>query len=109
MATVADRVYLAADQTVPAWDQADYLNSAVDHGRDLFLLPGGGWPGWRELLLLSPKIPPLVSLVHGAVMAVAGELPDQPSWALALWNGLLLLALDGWGDNSIPLAWRSWR
>ena len=37
-------------------------------------------------------------------MAVAGELPDQPSWALALWNGLLLLALDGWGDNSIPLA-----
>jgi len=42
-------------------------------------------------------------------MAVAGELPDQPSWALALWNGLLLLALDGWGDNSIPLAWRSWR
>ena len=47
--------------------------------------------------------------VHGAVMAVAGELPDQPSWALALWNGLLLLALDGWDDNSIPLAWRSWR
>ena len=44
-------------------------------------------------------------------MAVAGELPvpDQANWALALWNGLLLLALDGWGDNSIPLAWRSWR
>ncbi len=34
-------------------------------------------------------------------MAVAGELPDQASWALALWHGLLLLllllALDGWG------------
>ena len=29
-------------------------------------------------------------------MAVAGELPDQASWALALWHGLLLLALDGW-------------
>ncbi|MCY4331363.1 MAG: hypothetical protein OXC96_02405 [Cyanobacteria bacterium MAG CAR1_bin_15] len=44
-------------------------------------------------------------------MAVAGELPvpDQANWALALWNGLLLLALDGWDDNSIPLAWRSWR
>ena len=96
VATGLDRVWLAADQGVPAWDPADYLNSAVDHGRALGLLPGGGWPGWRELLLLSPKIPPLASLVHGAVMAVTGEEPDQASWALALWHGLLLLALDGW-------------
>ncbi|KKZ13129.1 MAG: hypothetical protein TE42_01585 [Candidatus Synechococcus spongiarum SP3] len=95
-ATVADRVWLAADQAIPAWDQAEYLNSAVDHGRALGLLPGGEWPGWREFLLLSPKIPPLASLVHGTVMAVAGEGPDQASWALALWHGLLLLALDGW-------------
>lgn len=96
LATVADRAWLAADQAIPAWDQADYLNSAVDHGRALGVLPGGEWTGWRELLLLSPKIPPLASLVHGTVMAVAGESPDQASWALALWNGLLLLALDGW-------------
>ncbi|HBP52978.1 MAG TPA: 4-amino-4-deoxy-L-arabinose transferase, partial [Synechococcus sp. UBA8638] len=96
MATAADRAWLAADQAAPAWDQADYLNSAVDHGRALGLLPGGEWSGWRDFLLLSPKIPPLASLVHGVVMAVAGELPDQASWALAIWHGLLLLALDGW-------------
>jgi hypothetical protein len=42
---------------VPAWDQADYLNSALDHGRALGLLPGGGWQGWNALLDLSPKIP----------------------------------------------------
>ncbi|MYF20472.1 MAG: 4-amino-4-deoxy-L-arabinose transferase, partial [Synechococcus sp. SB0677_bin_5] len=69
----------------------------MDHGRALGLLPGGEWPGWRDFLLLSPKIPPLASLVHGTVMAVAGEGPDQVSWALALWHGLLLLSLDGWG------------
>ena len=96
LATIADRAWLAADQTIPAWDQADYLNSAVDHGRALGFLPGGERSGWRELLLLSPKIPPLASLVHGAVMAVAGEQPDQASWALALWHGLLLLVLDCW-------------
>lgn len=96
LATAADRAWLAVDQAIPAWDQADYLNSAVDHGRALGLLPGGEWPGWRELLLLSPKIPPLASLVHGTIMAVAGESPDQASWALAFWHGLLLLALDGW-------------
>ena len=96
LATVADRAWLAADQAVPAWDQARHLNSALDHGYALGLLPSGEWPGWREFLLLSSWIPPLASLVHGAVMAVAGELPDQASWALALWHGLLLLALDGW-------------
>ena len=106
VATIADRAWLAADQAVPTWDPAEYLNSAVDHGRALGLLPGGEWPGWRELLLLSPKIPPLASLVHGTVMAVAGESPDQASWALALWHGLLLLALDGWARqlHSPPLA-----
>ena len=106
LATVADRAWLAADQAIPAWDQADYLNSAVDHGRALGLLPGGEWRGWRELLLLSPKIPPLASLVHGTVMAVAGESPDQASWALALWHGVLLLVLDGWARqlHSPPLA-----
>ncbi len=41
LATVADRVWLAADQAIPAWDQAEYLNSAVDHGRALDLLPSG--------------------------------------------------------------------
>ena len=96
LATVIDRAWLAADQGIPAWDQADYLNSAVDHGRALGLLPGGGWPGWQQFLLLSPKIPPLASLVHGTVIALTGEGPDQASWALALWHGLLLLSLDGW-------------
>ena len=107
VATVADRAWLAADHAIPSWDPADYLNSAVDHGRALGLLPGGEWPGWREFLLLSPKIPPLASLVHGTVMAVAGELPDQASWALALWHGLLLLVLDGWARqlHSPRLAW----
>lgn len=107
LATVADRAWLAADQAIPSWDPADYLNSAVDYGRALGLLSGGEWPGWRGLLLLSPKIPPLASLVHGAVMAVAGELPDQASWALALWHGLLLLALDAWARSlhSPRLAW----
>jgi 4-amino-4-deoxy-L-arabinose transferase-like glycosyltransferase len=97
IATVADRLWLHADQRLPSWDQADYLNSAVDHGRALGLLAGGGWQGWHALLDLSPKIPPLASLINGAVMAVTGQAPDQASWALAGWHGLLLLAVACWG------------
>lgn len=96
-ATLADRLWLAADGRLPSWDQADYLNSALDHGRALGLLRGGGWQGWNQLLDLSPKIPPLASLVDGSVMAVSGETADQASWSLALWHGLLLLVVACWG------------
>ena len=52
-----DRLWLHLDQRLPAWDQADYLNSALDHGRALGLIEGGSWQGWQALLDLSPKIP----------------------------------------------------
>jgi 4-amino-4-deoxy-L-arabinose transferase-like glycosyltransferase len=93
----ADQSWLAADQRLPAWDQADYLNSAIDHGRALGLLPGGSWLGWQALLDLSPKIPPLASLISGSVMAISGEGADQASAVLGLWHGLLLLVVACWG------------
>ena len=97
LATAGDRLWLALDRRLPSWDQADYLNSAVDHGRALGLVAGGHWQGWANLLDLSPKIPPLASLVNGTVIALAGDSPDQASWALALWHALLLLVVACWG------------
>ena len=97
LATVLDRLWWVNQGGVPAWDQADYLNSALDHGRALGLLPGGSWQGWPALLDLSPKIPPLASLVNGGVMAFSGDDPAQAAWSLSLWHGLLLLAIAGWG------------
>jgi 4-amino-4-deoxy-L-arabinose transferase-like glycosyltransferase len=96
-ATLADRLWLAADGRLPSWDQADYLNSALDHGRALGLLSGGGWQGWGHLLDLSPKIPPLASLIDGSVMAISGDTADQASWSLSGWHGLLLLVVACWG------------
>jgi len=69
----------------------------VDHGRALGLLSPGQWNGWLALLDLSPKIPPLASLVNGTVMAIAGNSPDQASWALALWQALLMGVVALWG------------
>nr|WP_315858147.1 glycosyltransferase family 39 protein [Cyanobium sp. Morenito 9A2] len=99
--TLADRQWLQLDQRLPSWDQADYLNSAVDHGRALGLLAGGAWEGWQALLDLSPKIPPLASLVNGTVLAIAGDSPDQASAALAIWQGLLLVVVACWGRQLV--------
>jgi len=96
LATGLDRLWWMLHDGLPAWDQADYLNSALDHGRALGLLPGGGWQGWEALLDLSPKIPPLASLVNGTVMAVAGDDPAQAAWTLSLWHGLLLWVVASW-------------
>lgn len=96
LATVADRLWWGHHEGLPSWDQADYLNSALDHGRALGLLAGGSWQGWNALLDLSPKIPPLASLVNGTVMAVAGDAPSQAAWSLSLWNALLLFSSAGW-------------
>ena len=97
LSTFVDRLWWMLQTGVPAWDQADYLNSAMDHGRALGLLPGGGWQGWQALLDLSPKIPPLASLVNGSVMALSGDAPEQAAWSLSLWHGLLLVVMAGWG------------
>ena len=97
LSTFVDRLWWTFQTGVPAWDQADYLNSAMDHGRALGLLPGGGWQGWQALLDLSPKIPPLASLVNGSVMALSGDAPEQAAWSLSLWHGLLLVVMAGWG------------
>ncbi len=97
VATAADRTWLALDRRLPSWDQADYINSALDHGRALGLIPPGTGGDWLALLDLSPKIPPLASLVNGTVMAIAGDQPDQASWALAVWQALLLVVVALWG------------
>jgi 4-amino-4-deoxy-L-arabinose transferase-like glycosyltransferase len=104
VATAADRVWLALDRRLPSWDQADYLNSALDHGRALGLISPGTGGDWLALLDLSPKIPPLASLVNGSVMAIAGDQPDQASWALALWHALLLVVVAAWGRQLLGQA-----
>ena len=52
LSTVVDRWWWHAFNGIPAWDQADYLNSALDHGRALGLIEGGGWQGWQALSLI---------------------------------------------------------
>ena len=99
ISTLIDRLWWANHGGLPAWDQADYLNSALDHGRALAILPGGSWQGWGSLLDLSPKIPPLASLVNGTVIAIAGDGPQQAAWSLSLWNGLLLFVVASWSEE----------
>ena len=48
LSTVVDRWWWHAFNGIPAWDQADYLNSALDHGRALGLIGGVVGRGGRR-------------------------------------------------------------
>ncbi len=97
LSTGLDRLWWDNYSGLPSWDQADYLNSALDHGRALGLIQGGQWHGWGALLDLSPKIPPLASLINGSIIAIAGDSPSQAAWSLSIWNGVLLVSVAAWG------------
>ncbi len=97
LSCVLDHTWLQLDQRLPSWDQAEYLSNAIEHGRQLGLLSPGRWEGVEPLLDLSPKIPPLSSIISGSLMAVVGQSPDQAGWILSLWHGVLLLTVASWG------------
>jgi len=97
LSCVLDHTWLRLDQRLPSWDQAEYLSSAIEHGRQLGLLSPGRWEGVEALLDLSPKIPPLSSIISGSLMAVVGQSPDDAGWILSLWHGVLLLTVANWG------------
>ena len=56
--TIVDRIWWEFYSVTPSWDQADYLNSALDHAKALSLLNGDGFLDFRSFLDKSPKIPP---------------------------------------------------
>ena len=97
LSCVLDHTWLQLDQRLPSWDQAEYLNSAIAHGRKLGLLSPGRWEDVEALLDLSPKIPPLSSIISGSLMGVVGQSSDQAGWILSFWHAVLLLTVASWG------------
>ena len=97
LSCVLDHTWLQLDQRLPSWDQAEYLSSAIEHGRQLGVLDPGRWEGLQALLDLSPKIPPLSSILSGSLMAIVGQNPDQAGWILSFWHGVVLLTVASWG------------
>ncbi len=97
IATLVDRIWWNFYSDIPSWDQADYLNSAIDHARALSFLGKDGLIGFNSFLDLSPKIPPLASIVNGAIIAFSGDAPYKAAWSLSLWNGFFIFNIASWG------------
>ncbi|NES98677.1 MAG: phospholipid carrier-dependent glycosyltransferase, partial [Desertifilum sp. SIO1I2] len=77
LGAIADRVWYALDNSVPAWDQADYLTGALNYWQ-LLQTPqwfSGDW--WYTFWTRSPKIPPVAYIFATPFIHLFGAEPDQ--------------------------------
>ena len=93
LGVICDRIWFAWDRSVPAWDQADYLNGAANYwyGLQNLDLLNSDW--WRDLWLLSNKIPPLHYILSAPFLDAEHFLIDRASLVLLFYSALLLVAV----------------
>ena len=94
---VIDRVWFAIDQSVPSWDQADYLTGAMNYWRALQSPQWFSQSWWAEFWMLSSKIPPLVYISTVPFLAVFGAGVEQSTIVNLLYGAILLGSVYGLG------------
>ena len=94
---VFDRFWFSLDNSVPAWDQADYLNGAMNYWQALqnpqWL--DGEW--WQSFWLQSSKIPPLTYIITVPFLHYFGANPDGATLIMLVFSAILLLSVYGLG------------
>ncbi len=88
-----DRIWFSLDNTIPAWDPAEYLNGVTVY-QEALRNPrwfDGTW--WREFWLLSNKVPPLMYIITSPFFMMLGGSVDHGNLVLSLFNLILLISL----------------
>ena len=99
LGAISDRLWFWLDHSVPAWDQADYLNGALNYGYALQNFQGFNEEWRRSLWLLSNKIPPLHYILTAPWLNLFGKSEDIASLVMLGYSALLLIAVYGLGKT----------
>jgi 4-amino-4-deoxy-L-arabinose transferase-like glycosyltransferase len=92
-----DRLWYAFDRSIPAWDQAEYLTSALSYWQALQQPDwlSGEW--WIQLWQITTKFPPWTFITTAPFLQIFGAGADQALWVNTLSSGILLSATYGLG------------
>jgi len=93
---ICDRLWYALDNSVPAWDQADYLNGVLNYWEALQTPQWFSSQWWRSFWLLSNKIPPLNYILTAPLM-VFGTTEDSATLIMLFYSAVLLVSVYGLG------------
>jgi len=94
---VIDRVWFAIDQSVPGWDQANYLTGALNYWRVLQSPEWFSQDWWATFWTLSSKIPPLVYISTTPFLAIFGAGVEQSTIVNLFYGAILLGSVYGLG------------
>jgi 4-amino-4-deoxy-L-arabinose transferase-like glycosyltransferase len=94
---LGDRLWFALDNSVPSWDVADYLTGSLNYWQ-AFQDPhwfSGEW--WRDLWLLSSKIPPFTYMVTAFCYQLVGRGTDNATLVYIFFSAILMVSVYGLG------------
>lgn len=94
---ICDRIWFALDNSVPAWDQADYLNGSLNYWHALQNPQWFNGEWWRSFWLLSNKIPPLNYILTVPFLNLFGTSQDAATLVMLLYSAILLISVYGLG------------
>lgn len=94
---IFDRLWFALDHSVPAWDQADYLNGVLNYWQALQDPQWFSGEWWRSFWLLSNKIPPLNYILTVPLINLFGTGEDAATTIMLFYSAVLLVSVYGLG------------
>ncbi|MGL5835729.1 MAG: ArnT family glycosyltransferase, partial [Waterburya sp.] len=97
MGAICDRLWFALDHSVPAWDQADYLNGVLNYWEALQTPEWFNSEWWRSFWLLSNKIPPLNYILTAPLVNLLGTSEDAATTIMLFYSAVLLVSVYGLG------------
>ncbi|MFB2768467.1 phospholipid carrier-dependent glycosyltransferase [Pelatocladus sp. BLCC-F211] len=97
LGAVCDRIWFSLDNSVPAWDQADYLTGTLIYWQALQHPQWWDSQWWQNFWMLSSKIPPLTYIIGAIVQNIFGTGPDQAALMMLFFSAILLGSVYGLG------------
>ena len=105
---ICDRLWYALDDSVPAWDQADYLNGVLNYAEALQTPQWFSAEWWRSFWLLSNKIPPLNYILTAPLVNLFGTTEDVATLIMLFYSAVLLVSVYGLGVVLFDVATGLW-
>lgn len=97
LGAICDRIWLSLDNSIPAWDQSDYLTGTLNYLTALQNPQFGNYEWWQSFWLLSSKIPPLTYIITGIFQSIFGVGQDQAMLVILLFSAILISSVYGLG------------
>jgi len=99
LGALCDRLWLALDRSIPAWDATNHLTGSLNYLNALQHAQWFSGEWWRSLWMLSSKNPPLVYIATAPFQQIFGTGPDQALLVNLLFSAILLGSVYSLGKH----------